>query len=212
MALPVGMDQFVLLSHGLVNYTGNTKLAQFQVLNVTKGNNKTRSINFNINLQRMYFYHLAATYFPTTCLLLIAEITLFIDDSHFEATIMVSLTSMLVLYTLYQSIAVSLPRTAYLKMIDIWLLFGLMIPFFVFLLEVFFELFKENEKKVLSEVKNIDLKNSITSISNIVREEKNYISVDKMKKTCQIFVPFVTFSFILLYWCIVIIHYYCENF
>jgi hypothetical protein len=49
---------------------------------------------------------------------------------------MVSLTSMLVMYTLYQSVAGSLPQTAYLKMIDIWLLFGLIMPFVVFLCQV----------------------------------------------------------------------------
>ena len=58
--------------------------------------------------------------------------TLFIDVSHFEATIMVALTSMLVMYTLYQSISATLPKTAYLKMIDYWLLGGLIIPFIVF--------------------------------------------------------------------------------
>jgi hypothetical protein len=204
------MDQFVSLSHGLVNYTGNTKLVQFQVLNVTKGSNQARSISIDITLQRMYFYHLAATYLPTTCLLFIAEITLFIDDSHFEATIMVSLTSMLVLYTLYQSIALSLPQTAYLKMIDVWLLFGLIMPFFVFLLEVYFELLKENEKRAqsvdINKVKNI--RNSNFSFLNNQRDEKTYISVDKMKKTCQIFVPVITVTFILLYWGIAIFHYY----
>jgi hypothetical protein len=206
------MDQFVSLSHGLVNYTGNTKLVQFQVLNVTKGSNQAKSLSIDITLQRMYFYHLAATYLPTTCLLLIAEITLFIDDSHFEATIMVSLTSMLVLYTLYQSVALSLPQTAYLKMIDVWLLFGLMMPFFVFLLEIFFELLKDNEKRTQSEdidkVKNI--RNSSCSFLNYQREEKTYIRGDKMKKTCQIFVPVITVGFILLYWGIAIFHYYWE--
>jgi hypothetical protein len=78
----------------------------------------------------------ATTYLPTVCLLIIAEITLYIDDSHFDTTVMVSLTSMLVMYTLYQSVAGSLPQTAYLKMIDIWLLFGLIMPFVVFLCQV----------------------------------------------------------------------------
>jgi hypothetical protein len=74
------------------------------------------------------------------CLLIIAEITLYIDESHFDTTIMVSLTSMLVMYTLYQSISGSLPQTAYLKMIDVWLLFGLLMPFVVFLFEVIWKL------------------------------------------------------------------------
>jgi hypothetical protein len=53
---------------------------------------------------------------------------------------MVSLTAMLVMYTLYQSISGSLPQTAYLKMIDAWLLFGLIMPFVVFLVEVIWKL------------------------------------------------------------------------
>ena len=156
--MPLGIDQFVRLRHGNVSYTGKAKLVQFYVLNVTAGINNQSLLRFEILFQRMYFYHLAATYMPTICLLIIAEITLYIDESHFDTTIMVSLTSMLVMYTLYQSIAASLPQTAYLKMIDIWLLFGLMMPFVVFLFEVFFQLIKqrlesrntENRVKVLN--------------------------------------------------------------
>ena len=59
--------------------------------------------------------------------------TLFIDESHFEATIMVALTSMLVMYTLNQSVGESLPKTSYMKMVDKWLMFSLLMPFLVFL-------------------------------------------------------------------------------
>ena len=61
---------------------------------------------------------------------MIAGFTLFIDFGHFEATIMIALTSMLVTYTLYQSISAYLPQTSYMKMIDIWLFGGLIFPFF----------------------------------------------------------------------------------
>jgi len=205
----MGMDQFVSLSHGLINYTGNTKLVQFQVLNVTKGSNQIRSISIDIILQRMFFYHLAATYLPTACLLLIAEITLFIDDSHFEATIMVSLTSMLVLYTLYQSVAVSLPQTAYLKMIDIWLLFGLVMPFIVFLLEVFFELQIERMERIKNEENN-KVKNIVKSGCSFSKVQSDF-QINKCKKFCQITVPAITISFIFIYWAIALLHYYLKH-
>ena len=64
----------------------------------------------------------------------ITELTLLIDPGRFEATIMVALTSKLVMYTLYQSVEASLPQTSYLKMIDIWLLMGLMLPFVIILI------------------------------------------------------------------------------
>jgi hypothetical protein len=35
-------------------------------------------------------FHLANTYFPTTCLIVIVEMTLFIDDTNFDTNVMVS--------------------------------------------------------------------------------------------------------------------------
>ena len=42
---------------------------------------------------------------------------------------MVNLTVMLVLVTMFLSVSESLPKTSYIKMIDIWLVFSLLIPF-----------------------------------------------------------------------------------
>ena len=47
----------------------------------------------------------------------------------FQAVVTVNLTVMLVLVTMFISISSSLPVTSYVKMIDIWLLFSLMVPF-----------------------------------------------------------------------------------
>jgi hypothetical protein len=121
-----------------VKYIGAKFLTQFEVshINMHSFPNVTDYIEIEFTLKRRYSNYIAATYLPSVCLLLAAEITLFIDESHFEATTMVALTSMLVMYTLYQSSAASLPQTSYLKMIDVWLLPGLLLPFVVFLLEV----------------------------------------------------------------------------
>ena len=55
-----------------------------------------------------------------------------------------ALTSMLVMYTLNNSISAKLPATAYMKMIDIWLLFGLLLPFVIILLLILMEHLPEN--------------------------------------------------------------------
>ena len=93
-------------------------------------------------------YFIATTFMPTICILFMALVTLFIDQSHFEAIIMVALTAMLVMYTLFQSVAISLPTTAYLKLLDYWLIFGLIMPFFVFSAEVINELIMERSTRV----------------------------------------------------------------
>jgi hypothetical protein len=70
-------------------------------------------------------------------LLVIAEVTLYFDKSQLELAISLTLTIMLVMYTMYQSINESLVKTAYLKMIDFWLLFCLLVPFTIFMIEIF---------------------------------------------------------------------------
>ena len=48
---------------------------------------------------------------------------------------MVSLTGMLVLYTLFQGISTEIPTTAYLKWLDVWLIYTLIFPFGVFIIQ-----------------------------------------------------------------------------
>ena len=68
-------------------------------------------------------------YLPTILILIIVYATNFFKDFFFEAVVTVNLTSLLVLTTLFISVSQSLPPTAYVKMIDIWLIFTQHIPF-----------------------------------------------------------------------------------
>ena len=73
---------------------------------------------------------------------MISKLTLFFDESQTELAVGLTLTIMLVMYTLYQSINESMTKTAYLKMIDYWLLFCLLTPFTIFIVEVYWLLNK----------------------------------------------------------------------
>ena len=119
-----------------VTYDGPKSLLELDVKNVTIRSEGLDHVFVEIKLKRRCLFHLATTYFPTLCIFVISEILLFMNEEHFETTIMVSLTAMLVMYTLHQSILATLPKTSYMKMIDIWLLYGITIPFLVFMLEV----------------------------------------------------------------------------
>ena len=163
----------VYLKVGRIDYQGSLKLLQFNVKNISmySTNNNSR-IEVEFELQRMYMYHLVNTYMPTVCLVAIAEITLFIDETHFESNIIVALTSMLVMYTLYQSVSVTLPQTAYLKLLDYWLIFCLIMPFVIFMIEVFWELQIQNKSKVICLNKgkdNIKVKN----LNSTLRKKTN---------------------------------------
>ena len=52
----------------------------------------------------------------------------------FKAIVTVNLTSLLVLTTLFISVSSSLPQTAYVKMVDVWLIFAQVVPWIEVLL------------------------------------------------------------------------------
>ena len=113
------------------------------------------SVTLIIPLKRIYRYHTATTFFPTASLLTISCLTLFIDPERFEAKIGLSLTTMLVMQTLQENIGDNLPKTAYIKLIDEWLIFGMCVPFAVFLVLVFIEILPADHVTKVSDHTNL---------------------------------------------------------
>ena len=125
--------------------------------------------------------------------MMIALFTLFIDKSHFEVTIMVALTSMLVVYTLHQSISANLPQTSYMKMIDIWLVSGLIVPFLIIAILVIMDYMIQRESKEVTEIRN---------------EEKGCWNSEMFLKSMQIILPLTLGMFCIIYWLIGLSYYY----
>ena len=87
------------------------------------------SVKFIVVLERRIMSELLGTYLPTFLLLGITFCTTFFKAEYFEAALTVNLTNMLVLTTIFISVMQTLPKTAYVKHIDLWLIFCQMIPF-----------------------------------------------------------------------------------
>ena len=144
LSSPLELKNIVLLEPGDLSFSGTKSLAQFNVksYNFKVLENGSR-VHVEIYLQRIFYYHLTNTYIPTISLLFIAEVTLYFEESQTELSVGLSLTIMLVMYTMYQSINEPLTKTAYLKMIDYWLLFCLLFPFVIFMIEIYWLLSKK---------------------------------------------------------------------
>ena len=82
-----------------------------------------------LQLKRKVATELLTTYLPTLLLLLITFVTIFFDKDLFGDAIAVNLTIMLVMTTIFTSKIEELPPTSDMKMIDIWLIFCLVVPF-----------------------------------------------------------------------------------
>ena len=82
-----------------------------------------------LKLKRKVATELLTTYLPTILLLLISFTTIFFDRELFGDATQVNLTIMLVMTTIFTSKIEELPPTSDMKMIDIWLIFSLVVPF-----------------------------------------------------------------------------------
>ena len=105
-------------------------LTMFKVTNLTLSKTEFGNMVFMaLNLKRKVTTELLTTYFPTILLLLITYTTVFFDKDLFGDVIAVNLTIMLVMTTIFTSKIEELPPTSDTKMIDIWLIFCLIVPF-----------------------------------------------------------------------------------
>ena len=105
-------------------------LTLFTVTNLTLNEKDGGNMVFMaLKLKRKIVTELLTTYLPTILLLIITFITIFFDKDLFADAIAVNLTIMLVMTTIFTSKIEELPPTSDMKMIDIWLIFCLVVPF-----------------------------------------------------------------------------------
>ena len=86
-------------------------------------------VHMVISLKRKIQMELLTTYLPSLLLLSISYATTFFAPEYFEASLTVNLTIMLVMTTIFTSKIAELPPTSDMKMLDIWLIFCLVVPF-----------------------------------------------------------------------------------
>ena len=104
-------------------------------------------VHMVISLKRKIQTELLTTYLPTLLLLIITYATTFFKPIYFEASLTVNLTIMLVMTTIFTSKIEELPPTSDTKMIDIWLIFCLIVPFAFTLVQTAIECYREEEKE-----------------------------------------------------------------
>ena len=108
----------------------DTDLTMFTITKLTLTKEQGRNMVYMaMKLKRKVVTELVTTYFPTILLLLITFTTIFFDKDLFGDAIAVNLTIMLVMTTIFTSKIEELPPTSDMKMIDIWLISCLVIPF-----------------------------------------------------------------------------------
>merc|ERR1719317_87764 len=104
----------------------------------------------SISLGRQLLGTILTIFLPTVLLNLIDHATNFFKAFFFEAVVTVNLTAMLVLTTMFINVSNNLPRTSYVKMIDIWLIFNLLLPFIEVLVHTYMDTLRSDEDREIN--------------------------------------------------------------
>ena len=105
----------------------------------------SQQVHMVLSLKRKVQTEMLTTYLPTLLLLVITYATTYFKPAYFEASLTVNLTIMLVMTTIFTSKIEELPPTSDTKMIDIWLIFCLLVPFAFTLVQTAIECYREEE-------------------------------------------------------------------
>ena len=131
MAVPFLSQKTVELLPGKLNMTQPSDLTLFTITNsvLEKAVHPKSGIQMKITMKRKIMSEMMTTYFPSLLLMMITYATTFFKPFFFEAALSVNLTTMLVMTTIFTIKIEELPLTSDMKMIDIWLISCLVIPF-----------------------------------------------------------------------------------
>nr|XP_027227735.1 gamma-aminobutyric acid receptor subunit delta-like [Penaeus vannamei] len=156
LMLPADYEGYVEFSQkeGQVVYAGKKELALFTVKGVRfaadQGKDRLRG---EFELHRRQGVILLTTFLPSVLLLSVSWATLFVKLKDLNVRAIMSLTTLLVLYTLFAQLSSSLPSTAAIKLIDIWFFFIIFLLFSNIMVHIFAERLGREESAVKVEPK-----------------------------------------------------------
>jgi len=94
-----------------------------------------------IMFKRQWVYHLVTVFFQSVLLIGVAYMTFYFKMSNFQDRVMIAITTMMVVATIQSSINKMVPKTSYIKMIDIWLIYSFNIIIVMMIVHTYMDMF-----------------------------------------------------------------------
>ena len=132
-------------------------------------------IQMRIVFKRVIMNEVLTTYLPTALLIIISYATTFFDEGAIEMNLSVNLSVMFVMTTLFVSVMEKLPQTAYVRMVDVWLIFGQLFPF----LQVVLVTYAEHCRRVMP----VDQSNNTIQVTPFKNPRKQVINFKSFRQT-----------------------------
>ena len=122
----------------------------------------------------------------------------FIGEEFFGDVIAVNITCMMVLSSIYIAVSGSLPATSDVKYVEIWLLFSLVYPFLVVLINTYIHVEKSKAKMIVADLNNTtdDVRDGLNMLK---RKLQKITRLRVAHFTAEYILPLVFCSFTICY-------------
>ncbi|XP_068203848.1 uncharacterized protein [Palaemon carinicauda] len=181
-----------------VHFLGVRRGLEYQLaseLMIRKDEGNYSGLAVKLTFHSLSTFYIFSTYLPTSIIIVIGYSILFYPLTAFEERIMVGLTGLLVEATFFSQVSTSIPRTAYLKLVDVWFVYCVISLFAVCVVVVIIQyLFTEvgNKEKDLTV-------NGLMRLNQFDRAVLNRLRATRVNYISRIVYPIISFIFLLTY-------------
>nr|XP_045613694.1 glycine receptor subunit alpha-2-like [Procambarus clarkii] len=186
-----------------VKFEGSRRLLEYELVKESL----TAMVQANTSLVRvvlefdnLFGYYICNTFVPSLMLVIICFLTLFFDLADFQDRIMVSLTAMLVLATFFSQTSLTMPKTSYMKLIDIWYLALICEDFLIIVSLVLLENLRLQQQSSLLKVQVLSLHHHHQGRRNNKQDVARFRSDDRaaeLNRKLVIFFPVTLLIFLI---------------
>ena len=183
------LNDFITIEDNGHENLGPVELTQYFIrnteMNINLIGNKQQAVVFKITLGRRLLGTVLTVFLPTILMNVVGHGANYFKAFFFEAVVSVNLTVMLVLTTMFINVSNQLPKTSYIKMMDVWLIFNLIVPFVEVLLHTYKDMLREEENREVNHHGRVrklgeddDANGTDASASPDKQEVNNWVGVD----------------------------------
>ena len=186
---PMSIDQHKstalhVVEDGTIIYNGPSIVHQFLIGSIHSSINNTNrhaQFIFVITMSRMFTSQLVITFIPTFLLWLFGYSTLFINIEHSSDRFMGAGTALLVIATLLNAINGDLPKTSYLKLIDLWFVWHILNIFAIIIYHIILDRMRNYLENVdddaVQQFQGTDNENAIANDGTNKRSRINHVVI-----------------------------------
>ncbi|XP_069981222.1 uncharacterized protein [Penaeus vannamei] len=200
--------QVIVLRNGSVFYNGRSELPKYSIRNIAAhltARSDYAVLQVTFDLERRWSLLVLTIFMPTFLLLGIGYGTLYIQLKAFQVRAIMTLTTLLVLYTLFNQVSSALPDTAYIKMIDMWFFFCIFLIFSVIIVHIAVERLEPGEAKPPKTVR-VSPAEQMRPEGRWLLRVKSITATQVLEVSRKMVFPLIVSVFALVYWLAIFVH------